>query len=634
MIGMSCIVYDQYKGEIQVKYRESQLIQMLLSNQNMTGNEFSDIFGVSSRTIRSDIRSINQEINHLDIDIKSSHSKGYSLNISESDKNTLAEYLIQNEGSVKNEPLYRMKSLLLELVINDELNIYDFSEKMFVSESSIVADIRYLENLFKNKKLNLKIGRRGEFIGLKKCAEKEMRIGLTLAFVDSFSELDKAVLLELFYEDILLKNIRKSVFDIFYSNKIHLSDHEYIFITTYVFVVALRSKHSINNVRQSSTDEETVRKLVDAIVMAAGIKVTDSDIDEITDLVINMNIVGKQKIGQTSLYNRIYKIADDIDRQYGTKLMYDDEFLCAITNHIESYITKKSMNINFSEDVIKEFRNFYPLSYTLAQYVKENIQDLLEMNNVQFMDKEIAFIATHFQASMEKNMTKSKVRVALVCSYGIGTTKLLETQITREFPNLSIDISIASYAQDLQNYTDIDFIISTTPLKLSEDIPWILVDVPLSEDNIEAVKVALRSDFYWTKNIYPLILDIPKELTTEKETLPYMEEVVNYIENNNLPICELLSEREKLLTTNLGHGIAMPHALLTSDLKYHIYFFKHQDGVMWGPSKVRLVALILINEESKGYLNDYMLKINKIYATMDFDVIQMDEIKNFMDIIN
>lgn len=617
-----------------MKYRESQLIQMLLSNQNMTGSEFSDIFGVSSRTIRSDIRSINQEIKHLDIDIKSSHSKGYSLNISESDKNTLAEYLIQNEGSVKNEPLYRMKSLLLEFVINDELNIYDFSEKMFVSESSIVADIRYLENLFKNKKLNLKIRRRGEFIGLKKCAEKEMRIGLSLAFVDSFSELDKAVLLELFYGDILLKNIRKSVFDIFYSNKIHLSDHEYIFITTYVFVVALRSKHSINNVRQSSTDEETVRKLVDAIVMAAGIKLTDSDIDEITDLVINMNIVGKQKIGHTSLYNRIYKIADDIDRQYGTKLKYDDEFLCAITNHIESYITKKSMNINFSEDVIKEFRNFYPLSYTLAQYVKENIQDLLEMNNVQFMDKEIAFIATHFQASMEKNMTKSKVRVALVCSYGIGTTKLLETQITREFPNLSIDISIASYAQDLQNYTDIDFIISTTPLKLSEDIPWILVDVPLSEDNIEAVKVALRSDFYWTKNIYPLILDIPKEFTTEKETLPYMEEVVNYIENNNLPICELLSEREKLLTTNLGHGIAMPHALFTSDLKYHIYFFKHQDGVTWGPSKVRLVALILINEESKGYLNDYMLKINKIYATMDFDVIQMDEIKNFMDIIN
>lgn len=617
-----------------MKYRESQLIQMLLSNQNMTGNEFSDIFGVSSRTIRSDIRSINQEIKLLDIDIRSSHSKGYSLNISESDKNILTEYLIRNEGSVKNEPLYRMKSLLLELVINDEINIYDFSEKMFVSESSIVADIRYLESLFKKKKLNLKIGRRGEFIGLKKRAEKDMRIGLTLAFVDSFSELDKAVLLELSYEDILLKNIRKSVFDIFYSNKIRLSDHEYIFITTYVFVVALRSKSSLNNVRQNSTEEANVRKLVDAIVMAAKIKVTDSDIDEITELVINMNIVGKQKIGQTSLYNRIHMIAEDIDRQYGTKLKYDDEFLCAISNHIESYITKKSMNINFSEDVIKEFRNFYPLSYTLAQYVKENIQDLLEMNNVQFMEKEIAFIATHFQASMEKNMIKSKVRVALVCSYGIGTTKLLETQITREFPNLSIDISIASYAQDLQNYTDIDLIISTTPVKLSKDIPWILVDVPLSEDNIEAVKVALRSDFYWTKNIYPLILDIPKEFTTEKETLPYMEEVVNYIENNNLPICELLTEREKLLTTNLGHGIAMPHALLTSDLKYHIYFFKHQDGVMWGTSKVRLVALILINEESKGYLNDYMLKINKIYMTMDFDVIQMDEIKNFMDIIN
>lgn len=618
-----------------MKYRESQLLQMLISNQSMTGEEFSSIFNVSSRTIRSDIKSINQEISKFNLEITASHGQGYSLNVSEEERQILMNYLLQHEGTVKHEPVFRVKSLLLALAVRDEVNLYDLAEELYVSESSILSDIRYLESLFRNRNLKLKIGRRGDYLNLKNCTEKDLRIGLTLALVDEFSELDNAALLELNHVKIDFKKIRRSVFEVTYANNIRMTDHEYMFITTYIFVVALREIR--NQTLENPSTMETLKgthHVVREITEKASVEIGREGTEEIVTLIENMHITGQQKVDETDLYNRIQRIAESLDRQYGTELGEDTDFLCALTSHLESYMKKNAMNIYFSEDVIQEFRNYYPLSYTLAQYLNENIQDILDRHHVCFSDKEIAFIATHFQASMEKHKSKSQMKVALVCSYGIGTTKLLETQIKREFPNLTIEMTVASFTQDLQNFDEIDLIISTVPIKLPENIPWILVDVPLTLDNIESIKKAIRSDFYWTKHIYPLVLDLPQELTTEEDTMPYLEEVITYIEGTNLPIEKLLTEREKLLTTNLGKGIAMPHALFSSPLKYHIYFFKHVGGVQWGPSKARLIAVILINEESKGYLNDYMLKINKIYTTMDFNTIQLDEIRNFMDIIN
>ena len=264
------------------------------------------------------------------------------------------------------------------------------------------------------------------------------------------------------------------------------------------------------------------------------------------------------------------------------------------------------------------------------------INELVKLNQCReykFGENEIAFISIHIQASLERNMMNRKLNAIIIGSFGIGTTKLLEAQIKKEFPNLEILASIAFYAADMIDYADIDLVISTAPINIKKRIPCIVVEVPLKNDSLQAIKRVLQSKYYWSREIYPMIVEIPVDIDCESSALDFIETSIQNIENKKVILKQSFEARERALSTNIGRGIAMPHALFEEHFNYHLYFFYQSAGILWGPSKVNLIAAILITSEVKEYMNDYMKLINSIYSHLDVTKLEHTSITKLYETI-
>ena len=117
------------------------------------------------------------------------------------------------------------------------------------------------------------------------------------------------------------------------------------------------------------------------------------------------------------------------------------------------------------------------------------INIMTEYNNLKNISiDEVSYIATYFQAAIERNM--SSKRVIVVCHTGYGTSQLLAARLKREFPGWTIADIIPMYQLNKRNLDDIDFVISTVKPDLKDKL-HIVVSVLLMESDINNIKNAL-----------------------------------------------------------------------------------------------------------------------------------------------
>lgn len=90
--------------------------------------------------------------------------------------------------------------------------------------------------------------------------------------------------------------------------------------------------------------------------------------------------------------------------------------------------------------------------------------------NSNIPDEEIAFLVMHFGASRERiGQIHPNMRVVIVCTSGIGSSKLLAVRLRREFPQIKIVGQASWYEAVRIPRSDYDLIISTVELPLRED---------------------------------------------------------------------------------------------------------------------------------------------------------------------
>ena len=132
--------------------RQIFLLEYLLKqNEYLSANQLSEKYGVSTKTVYQDIDKINYflEEGALNSRIIKVPRKGIKLSADEERKRIHA-FLLENKfesGAENYTPEYRESEIIKRLFINqDKLDIYEFAEEMFVTESTVHRDIDKLEN--------------------------------------------------------------------------------------------------------------------------------------------------------------------------------------------------------------------------------------------------------------------------------------------------------------------------------------------------------------------------------------------------------------------------------------------------------------------------------------------------------
>ena len=153
-----------------------------------------------------------------------------------------------------------------------------------------------------------------------------------------------------------------------------------------------------------------------------------------------------------------------------------------LTSHMDSMISRLSMNIHLDNAQVEEIQQNYPDIYAAVERACSVFQEQLKIDDVS--PSEITFVTMHFVAAAETMRVEQKrIAVAVVCPSGMGASRMLAANLMRSFHNIEVRQIISAFSMDPERLRNdgIDLVISTVPLHL--DYPNICVSpIPQAQD--------------------------------------------------------------------------------------------------------------------------------------------------------
>lgn len=178
------------------------------------------------------------------------------------------------------------------------------------------------------------------------------------------------------------------------------------------------------------------------------------------------------------------------------KTFHYEEDLKMLYEKLQPVIRKRHLNISDKE--LQEFlllmtvfikrhsniEDIYQSNPKLYEIVKQCFRNVFQP--VKIPEDEIGYIVIYFIASMD-SLSKHSISVLVVCSTGIGSSKMLRSRLEREFSEIDVKKIISLHKLHDENLEQYDLIISTVPIDMDES-KYLCVSPLLNVEEKENVK--------------------------------------------------------------------------------------------------------------------------------------------------
>ncbi len=597
---------------ITLKFREKEIIRLLLSQKCISGITLATDLNVSTRTIRNDVAKINSLLTQYNITINSCKS-GYSLSYDNESKSFLISKLEEINSNDFGDPKNR-ESLIMSILLEDNsIDIYKLSEELYVSDSTIISDIRKINSDISDfdKTFNIQISK--NTISIEHETEERIRkifAGLLTGF---FCE--SSILNEKFKEkELPIRTIYDSLVTNLVKQNLNLSQNDFYYLAQYLCLSLYRKKYTDKLVL---TPKEIVNsdfcQNLNYSLKKFNFDLSDIEISIIDALLSSFNQLDKSEV-ISNIEDIIYPIISEIDALFASEFTKDKNLISNLQSHLLSMIKKQILLIPSLIDVDDSLENLYPFSHSIAKYFVSKLNKNQVFKDISFTDSETMLITIYFELSIERAKQDAEVRVVIVSDRGPASTKLLETQLNSKFPNFQILMSLSPMTFERIELQDTDLVISTISIPTLNKQPHIItIDFPFASNDLSNITAFVESNYFWRKTVYEDIILLPSEIKKHDEVIKYLNTYIQKIENKVLDIEKPLLDRENILSTFIGNKISMPHGLINNNLKFNLYIMKSIVGIDWMGDKVNWVICILINSKSRQNLNNYMRFVNYAY---------------------
>ena len=190
-------------------------------------------------------------------------------------------------------------------------------------------------------------------------------------------------------------------------------------------------------------------------------------------------------------------------------------------------------------------------------------------------------------------------RVLLVCDAGNAMVRMIEAVLQRKYPQIEVTRTLTLREYELADAIGEDFVISTA--RVSEKSKPVVIIAPFPTDyQLEQIgKLVLvdRTRPWMLEKYFDAahfrILDKP----VDQQTL--FRELCGQLESEGFVGAEFLEsviEREAIVSTMLGDGIALPHSLGLLAQKTVVYTVLAPQGIQWGDETAHVIFLLAISK--------------------------------------
>ncbi|MCM2675454.1 BglG family transcription antiterminator [Alkalicoccobacillus plakortidis] len=493
--------------------RERQLLKLLLNEQNQLDlRELASSLDVSTRTIQRDLKGLSGVMSDYDLTLHKDLTKGYQILGAQEDLIQLKNDLASLEPS-EYTPEERQLLLLVALLEKQEpVKLFSLAEELNVTVATVSHDLTKVEEWLSSYHLTL-IRRRGYGVEVAG-SETNIRRSLSRLITENISESN-------FYHSVgdyssdqsETESISERLLDIVDAKKIQrvqeavedlrthsngqMADSSYIGLIVHLALAIERiqqgEKVQMDEEQLSELQQETVYELAKTLAISLenifSISIPEEEIGYIVMHLRGAKIQKEYNLFNNEEYTELSYYADRLIKQMenNLELSFDDHSLYpGLISHLEPALYRMNHGMKIHNPLLERIKQNYASLYKRVKEVTEKVFDPLIVP-----EEEIGFLVMHFGSAIERQNQKNPLKAMVICSSGIGSSKLLASRLEKEFPEIEqIDnVSLFDFNKHEARYYDL--IISTVPLTQSEQ--YFLVKPFLSKEETEQIRQHIKS---------------------------------------------------------------------------------------------------------------------------------------------
>lgn len=497
--------------------RHRDILNLILNTEDyITGNQLAKLCNVTLRTIRRDIKKINETLNEYDAKITSNLKKGYFLNKKSKDilkKNNLIRKVLDYEYiiEVPNSPLDRQMYILLKLTAKNYISLEELEKTLYVSEATINNDVILINKWLKNNlKLRISYSLNRGFTLKANEIEKRNIISWVLALRLNISSVLKYW--NYLFDDEAIISKARAIYQLVNTETkkygYFLSGHS-VQLLCYEILVAINRSNLGFNLNSFYNTKDKLIPIMAAIREKLEMKL-NINLPEADWLNLEQCFKSKQFLRGTAIKNLetkeaafiVNKFLLTLKEKFNIDLSTNPDNKYKLILYLSPMINRlKYMHCipnSIDEKIIEIYKTEFKMALELNNIVKEIL-------NLGIKTIDLAYITIHLVSMC--GLWKYKLNTILVCDYDESIIDFIMVKIKNHFPE-KLEITRCYDYQEFmyekkEKLKEIDLIVTTSTIADITDIPFIRINPEIGENDLAMIKEYLDT-YTKVKNFHHL----------------------------------------------------------------------------------------------------------------------------------
>lgn len=533
------------------------LEKMLVSRKALSLSDYARYLNVSTRSVRRDLEEINHVLKSYGLKLISSQD-GYKIDGPYEAIHHFKWHLFDLSHS-DFTPDQRKNFILQKMLTMDKVKITDLANELTVTKATIRSDLLRLDAyLPKDTYIERTPGYGLVLVGdevskrhlIKDTVRSQLSQHMILQYLYPTNQSNQVTwMVETKLDHIIdseLLNKTHNVLQLWRETQIYsVEDDAYLSLVIHFSIALSRITNGLTledlpfENKQANYDDAL--QLLKSILNDQDITISEQEVNYLANHLENASslnyrgLLNSQDIKVSSIAKQLIQ---EVEKQYGIKFS-DHSLLHGLSVHLKSALQRIDKGLKIQNPLIDCIKRDYS---ELFSYVMKAMIKIYGID--ESYEEEIGYLVLHFGASLLKFEQRQDFKALVICSSGIGTSKMLITKLNKRIPQLKTLTSSSVYnAINSDDHERYDIILSTIDLG-KVPFEYHVISPILMESDIQNIENQLQ--LIQTKN-----RDQFSSATSIAETIEHYESInktINLIIGilKNFEVQELNSKSAKL----------------------------------------------------------------------------------------
>lgn len=620
--------------------RKEKLLQYLQKSPGWhTSQELAVEIGSSKRTIKNYISQLNSKNNLIESSVR-----GYKYNadklISPSSRTSQTDIPTNKEERV---------NYIINFLINNAstVNLYDLSENLFVSETTVLQDLKTVQA--KVQRFNMKLKKDGDFWHLIGNERQKRSLLSSLIYEETTGTFMNRSIIQDNFPDIDVTSLRSTILETCSSNNIYLNTFDLNNVLLHFAIVISRlqtghlmKQNEVTKITDKKVIDTQAYKIVSTIEEECNVNLEEPDRKELT-LILQASLNGNNKV-EDDINVETKNLVDDLITYVWKTYQIDlnnENFRERFSLHLDRLITRALTNKVEHNPIVSNIKISSPTIYECAVLMAHRISEKV---GIQIEDNEIAYIALHIGNAIAEQMSdRQKLSVLVLMPQYYDNSAVLSNRLQSQFSTyINVKGIISDLSQINQYAPNVDILIVVNSNYIDHNISTVNISQFLLVEDIQKLNIAITTKQHQVKKDKfqeSLLSFFDSNNFVKSDKLKNIDAVFNLVSSKlekqkvvQSDFKERLYQREQMSSTAFGR-IAIPHSLDMSAQKSKGFIVVNPHGIKWsGGNEVYLVIALAIDPNNKQLFREVFDELSDIVTDIN-NVTELIKCKNYSEFI-